>query len=175
MKGITERVSSFGDPLFSFVESPLILPTRLMDPDIISYMSREKFSAPSSDEEYRNELERKKEAKRENRLRGIVGRYSEDLASLFPDEAGNFDVVYEKIEEYWNSMFGHMTKISFDNQPAYGIFVQSRSDPSARRMIEHLFRQDLDAPKATFDLLSRQSFADNITKAVEQLKLHRGE
>ncbi len=138
-------------------------------------MSREKFPTPlSSDEEYRNELERKKEVRRENRVREIAERRSAELVSLFPDEAENFEVVYEKIHEYWSSLFEDITEIRSDDQPAYGMFIRLKSSPASKYMIEHMFRQDLDAQKATSDMLSRQSFADNITKAVEQLKRRRG-
>ncbi|MDA2936217.1 hypothetical protein MYX06_03300 [Patescibacteria group bacterium AH-259-L05] len=128
--------------------------------------------SPFTEEDQRRieERERKKQVKRENRLKTIVENNLELLRSLFPEEADNFEITYEEIHERHESIFKETVQIPFSQSPAYGIFLSLKSNPEKKYEIMHWFRPDLDAQKAEFDLLLRQSFADRIKEGVEELK-----
>lgn len=133
----------------------------------------ETSSSPSAEDLERiEELERKKQIKRENRLNRIVEDNSELLQSLFSEEADNFEILYEEIQERYDSTFEETVEISPSQSPAYGIFLRLKSNPEKKYEIEHWFRQDLDAKKANFDIMLNQSFADKIKEGVEKLKKH---
>lgn len=116
------------------------------------------------------ELERKKQIKRENRLNKIVEKNSEILQSRFPEKADNFEITYEEIKERHDSIFGGMVQISPSQSPAYGIFLISKINPEKKYQIMHWFRPDLDTKKANFDMMMNQSFADRIKKGMEELE-----
>lgn len=128
---------------------------------------------PPSEEDLKRieELERKKQVKRENRLKKIVENNSELLQSMFPEEADNFEIVYEEIEETESSIFeGETTKFSGSDLPAYGVFLRLKSNPEKKYQIMHWLRPDLDAKKADFDMMLNQSFADRVKEGIEALK-----
>ena len=116
------------------------------------------------------ESERKKQVRRKNRLKKIVKKNSELLRSLLPEEANNFKITYEEIQERHDSIFEETVKISPSQLPAYGIFLSLKSKREKKYQIMHWFRPDLDAEKAHFDLMLNQSFADRIKEGVEELK-----
>lgn len=96
---------------------------------------------------------------------------SELLQSLFPEEADNFEIMYEEIRETENSIFdGEMIKFSSLDLPAYGIFLRLKSNPEKKYQIMHWLRPDLDAKKSNFDMMLNQSFADNIKEGIKELK-----
>ncbi len=116
------------------------------------------------------ELERKKQVKRENRLKKIVEYNTKLMQSLFPEEADNFKITYEEIQERYSPTFKETVRITSDQSPAYGIFLSLKSNPEKNYMIMHWFRPDLDAKKTDFDILLNQGFDDRIKKGIEELK-----
>lgn len=123
---------------------------------------------PSPTEEnlrHLEELERKKQVKRENRLKKIVESYSELLQSFPPEEAGNFEIVCEEMQEKESSM------LSNSDLPAYGVFLKLKSNPEKKYQIAHWLKPDLDAKKSNFDMLLNQKFTDRIKKGIEELKI----
>lgn len=131
-----------------------------------------KIPPPSTEEDLKRieELERKKQVKRENRLKKIVKNNSKLLQSLFREEADNFEIVYEEIQERYDLTFEETVEISPSQSPAYGIFLSLKFNPEKKYQIMHWFRSDLDAKKADFDMMLNQSFADKIKDGVEKLK-----
>lgn len=128
---------------------------------------------PPTEEDLKHieESERKKQIKRENRLKKIAETNSELLQSLFPKEANDFEIAYEEIQETKSSMFeGETTKFSSSDLPAYGIFLRLKSDPKKKYQITHWLRPDLDAKKANFEMMLNQNFTDKIKEGVEKLK-----
>jgi hypothetical protein len=119
-----------------------------------------------------DELERKKQVKRGNRLKRIVEKESELLRYLFPEEANNFEIAYEEIQERESSIFkGEKTTFSDSDSPAYGIFLKSKANPENKYLVTCWLRPDLDAKKETFEMLSNQSSADDIKKGMGKLKI----
>lgn len=117
------------------------------------------------------ETERKKQVKRENRLKKIVENNSELLQSLFPEETSYFEIAYEEIQETESSIFkGETMKFSYSDLPAYGVFLRLKSNPEKKYQIMHWLRPDLDAKKADFEMLMNQNFADRIKKGIKELK-----
>ena len=117
------------------------------------------------------ERERKKQVKRENRLKKIVEKNSELLHSLIPEGTDKFEIAYEEIQETESSIFKvEKTRFSSSDLPAYGIFLRLKSNPERKYQIMHWLRPDLDATKAEFDMMLNQRFADRIKKGVKKLK-----
>lgn len=131
-----------------------------------------KMPLPPTEEDLKHieELERKKQIKRENRLKRIVENNSELLQSLFPEEADNFEIVYEEIRERYDSTYEETVEISPSQSPAYGIFLRLKSNPEKKYQIMHWFRSDLDVKKADFDMILNQKFTDKIKEGVKELK-----
>lgn len=130
------------------------------------------------DKKYTEELERKKQKRRENRLKNIVGEMTEVLEDLSPQEGPDFEIVYEQIYEK-EDMSGETAKIlpsqspASSQPPAYGIFLRNKSNPEAKYRIMHLFKEDLDAKVSKSDIRSFYqipAFEENLKKAVEALK-----
>jgi hypothetical protein len=128
-------------------------------------------SIPSKENlKYIEETERKKQIKRENRLKNIVEKNSKLLETLFPEKAKEFEIVCEEIRETKSSIFeGEMTRFQPSDLPTYGIFLEARSNPENKYLIMYWTRPDLDAKKANFEMAITQSFADNIKKGVNEL------
>ncbi len=136
-------------------------------------LEKQNLPLPPTEENLKQieELERKKQVKRENRLKRIVENNSELLQSLLPEEASDFEIIYEEIQETESSIFEEETmKFSYSDLPAYGVFLRLKSNPEKKYQIMHWLRPDLDAKKANFDMMLSQSFADKIKKAVKELK-----
>lgn len=128
------------------------------------------------DKKYTEELERKKQQRRENRLKNIVGEMTEVLENLSPREESDFEITYEQIYEYETEDIFEETaketkKILPSQSPAYGIFLRNKSNPEAKHRIMHLFREDVDAKVSKSDIRSfYQILKGDIEKAVEALK-----
>lgn len=111
-------------------------------------------SFTEEDKKHVEELERKKQVKRENRLKKIVEQTLSLLQSLFPEEAGGLEIVYEEIRGTESSIFkGERTEFSGSDLPAYGILLRLKSNPEKKYQIMHWLRPDLDAKKETFEML----------------------
>lgn len=115
-------------------------------------------------------LERKKGRARENRLKKIVGKLMDLLKNAFPEEANNYEIMYEQIYKK-SSMLGGTIKISLSESQAYGVFLILKSRPKSKYQIMHLFRKDLDAKKAVFEMMLNQipSFKENLKKGIETI------
>lgn len=127
-------------------------------------------SFTEEDKKHVEELERKKQVKRENRLKKIVEQSLSLLQSLFPEEAGSLEIVYEEIRGAESSIFkGERIEFSSLDLPAYGILLRLKSNPEKKYQIMCWLRPDLDAKKETFEMLSNQISDDRIKKGVEEL------
>jgi hypothetical protein len=116
------------------------------------------------------ETERKKQTKRENRLAKIVKKQTEQLIDLFPKNANDFEIVFQKITEIRSSLFeGEMTRFSPSDLPAYGIFLIPKKNSENKFLIEYWCRPDLDAGKTKFEMAFNQSFKDKIREGVKEL------
>jgi hypothetical protein len=116
------------------------------------------------------ETERKKQTKRENRLAKIIKKHTEQLIDLFPKDANDFEIVFQKITETQSSLFeGETTRFSPSDLPAYGIFLISKKNPEKKFQIQYWCRPDLDVEKAKFEIMFNQSFKDKIREGVKEL------
>lgn len=130
------------------------------------------------DKKYAEELEGKKQQRRERRLKNIVGELTGVLENLSSREESDFEIVYEQIDEYEGEDILEETtketkKILPSQSPAYGIFLRSKSNPEAKYEIMHLFREDVDAKVSKSDIRSFYqilAFKENLKKALEILK-----
>ncbi len=120
-----------------------------------------------------SEYERKKDARRENRLKHITNELKNLLHDSFPEEEKNFEIGYEEIHERYDNMVGQKVIVPIRDSPAYRIFIRPKSHPDEKYEIMHLFRPDIDHFVKKENIRSEYQipcFKDNIEKAIKKKK-----
>lgn len=120
-----------------------------------------------------SEYERKKDARRENRLKQITNELKNLLHDSFPEEEKNFEIGYEKIHGQYDSMSSKKVTVSIQDSPAYRIFIRSKPHPDEKYEIMHLFRPDIDHFVKKENIRSEYQipcFKENIEKAIKKKK-----
>ena len=111
-------------------------------------------------------LGRKKQRKRDSRLKKIVETAVAELQTLQGRGAEKFAIVHRQIYQRTSSVTGGVIRVPPPETPTYGIFLVSRFEPEREFMLRYWLRSDLDASKQNFEMLLNQPVSHRMAEGV---------
>lgn len=150
---------------------------------MVEYYEPDEHYPKADPEEMRKwdeERNKKLSKKRENRLRHIQGHLTKILESVFPEDAPEFQIVYEPMTKYPKDKTGPTIKVPYDDSPAYRFVITKKDNPSKKYVIMELIRPDVDRNVKVGDIPQHYQIQglgnEHIKKGIEKLrgKTHKG-
>jgi hypothetical protein len=144
---------------------------------MVEYYEPEEHYPKADPEEMRKWEEKRNKTlarKRENRLGHIQRHLTKILSNEFPEDAPEFQIVYEPMTKYPKDKTGPTIKVPYDDSPAYRFVIAKKDNPQEKYVIMELIRSDVDRNVRVTDIPQHYQIRglgnEHIKEGIEKLK-----